>query len=290
MRFFSVITFCALILLTGCARELELKRSSNIPKTYPLRVAVLPFVSTNTAENEGAVVIRREFTANLKDSSLDVMELSVVDAILAKNNLKKPETIMKMAESDPTKLGEILGAGAIIIGTVTKWRKRYVLVQSNIEAEATIRMIETFHGETLIEVSKGEIKSAGLSRIPTGYVAAAIAPILGLQKVYLYKLSHDLSRNLAAPFIYTFQNHRKKPSILTASATLDKKNDTLYAVLIGDKGKNAKLSVSNRKFPMTETTDGCYIAQYENLSKKVSRINFILADNNKESSLSIQIK
>lgn len=291
MRRFNTITIiCALLLVTGCARDLELKKSDTIPRIYPFKVAVLPFLSTNASESEGAIVIRREFTANLKDSSLEIIELSVIDAILAKNDLTDPKLIQQTANSDPNRLGELLGASAIITGTVNKWRKQYILVQSNIEVDATVKMIETFRGETLIEVSKGEIKSAGLSRIPTGYVAAAIAPLLGMQKIYLYKLSHDLSRNLAQPFVYTFENHKKNPSISTASATLNTTDNTLYTILMGDKNKNAFFSILNRRFPMTETTDGCYIAQYKSLSQKVSRINFILADNNKETSLSIQIK
>lgn len=286
----TLTIICSLLLLTGCARELELKKSDTIPRIYPFKVAVLPFLSTSVSESEGAIVIRREFTANLKDSSLEIIELSVIDAILAKNDLTDPKIIQQTATSDPNRLGELLGASAIITGTVNKWRKQYLLVQSNIEVDATVQMIETFRGETLIEVSKGEIKSAGLSRIPTGYVAAAIAPLLGMQKIYLYKLSHDLSRNLAQPFIYTFSNHRKNPFISTASATLNTTDNTLYTILMGDKNKNAFFSISNRRFPMTETTDGCYIAQYRGVSEKLSRINFILADNSKETSLSIQIK
>ena len=281
------------IFYTGCAQKLEYRQSDSLQQRQVLKAAVLPFTwHTKQARPEGAELIRQLFTANLKQSNLAIMELTLVDALLAQNNLTDPDDITRLASKNPQRLGEILGTEVLITGHVSQWSKTYLVLHSDIEVEATISMINASSGETLMEVSKGEIRNAGLTRIPTGYVSAAIAPIKGLQTIFLYRLSQDLARNLAEPFLLTFKSTTVKPIIHTAAAVLKKAPhaQTLYVILIGDSGRRAHFSVDDiRNAPLTELHDGCYAGSYQGNFSNPSRINVTLVDFDQETNLSVNV-
>jgi len=290
---FVPIIISASILSSGCARKMELKKTDAARRAYPLKVAVLPFSAENEEMREGADLIRKLFTANLKESNLDIMELSVVDSLLKRNNITSQSQIDALMSSNPRRFGEIFSSNTVIWGKVNKWNRVYAVVESSVEVEATIKMADTFSGNTIIEVSKGEKKSSGLTRIPTGYVQAAVTPITGMQKSYLYQLSNELSRNLAQPFIDTFQTDTIAPLIITACAVIKKKEsgqDSLYLVLIGDSEKRAYFSIGNLvKIPMTETSRGCYCGYYEGSFGNLDKVNFTLVKNNVEENYSVKI-
>lgn len=279
--------------ITACARKLEIEKSSAIPRMSPLKVAVLPFAVEKEEMQEGADLIRKLFTANLKESSLEIIEISVVDSILKKHNLFDQNKIEQTITQNPRKFGEIFGANAVIRGKIHKWQRIYALVESSVETEAWVKMTDTFSGNTIISVRKGEIRNAGITRIPTGYVAAAISPVTGMQKLYLYQLSNELSRNLAQPFIDSFQTDISKPLIITACAVLKKNEpfaDSLYLVLIGDSGKHAYFSIGDSgKIPMTETSKGCYHGYIEGSFGNNDKAVFTLSRNNIESNYTAKI-
>lgn len=270
------------LLYAGCARELEYTASNTLQSNHLFKTAILPFThDKKNAQPESAGLIRQLFTANIQQANLDLMEIALVDSLLRAQNLTDPDDIARIAKNNPRRLGEILGAEVIITGHVVQWKKSYALIHSDIEVEATISMIDTASGETLMTVSKGEIRNAGISRIPTGYVSAAVAPIKGLQSIFLYKLSQDLARNLSEPVLVTFKGKGVKPIILSAAA-LTKNSGTkqeLYVVLFGDSGNKAQFDAGSlRNVPLSELTDGFYCGSIQGDFSGVERISVSLSD------------
>ncbi len=132
----------------------------------PRRVAILPFRSSigpgriegsrslytiltgngNEEAQRMADRMREAFFGQFAQLEFQELKITQVDRILAENGLRSWEEVRTLA---PQRLGELLGADALIYGEVTQFDYYYAFLYAQLAAGLSIEMIDTRSGEVL---------------------------------------------------------------------------------------------------------------------------------------------
>jgi len=142
---FLILNF---LLLTGCAPYLAYKKDYDFSKIK--KIAVLNFDSYIGFDSSGKV-IRDETIRFLLSNNISVVEREKIDAVLKEKNF------------DYTKAGKILGADAILVGSVNKYipeKEDYVYFKNdngNIDYEVKYFDAEVGLSARLIDTETGEV-------------------------------------------------------------------------------------------------------------------------------------
>jgi cell division septation protein DedD len=138
-----------------------------------LKLAILPL----NGEIEGAEFFREALHAALMDTEMNISEKFVVDGVIKKNGWNTSE---KLFAIPPQKLGEALGADALLYGKVTKWNKYYAIIHSTLVAGLELKLVDTRTGELLWRGQRVDREFEGLIKIPTGIIRSIVDPISGI--------------------------------------------------------------------------------------------------------------
>lgn len=140
--------------------------SAALKKDPPRRVAILPFRSSVgpgriegsgsfyrvlTGNGNGEAVkmaerMRESFYGQFAQLEFEELKMTRVDRILAEKGLRSWEEIRSLA---PQRLGELLGADALIYGEVTQFDYYYAFLYCQLAAGLSIEMIDARSGEVL---------------------------------------------------------------------------------------------------------------------------------------------
>jgi hypothetical protein len=158
------------------------------------RLALLPLTSKQEGDAKKAEPMRRSLAASLQEGPFEVMELQLVDAVLAQQ-AASPE-----ASSDAATLAvaNALGADVVLRGTVTEYGRTYAIVQSWVKAGLELQLIDGHTGQTLWMAKRKNSRQAGVLKGPTGYKSIVTAPITGLKGSHLERVAQHLTRMMAA--------------------------------------------------------------------------------------------
>ncbi len=206
MKIFQKIILCAAIflLLTGCGSTKHVSHISgnmvqNVKEPGKLRVAVLPFQAYDPKKPEKTDYIRKQVFVSLKKGNYDLVERFVMDGVMEKNGWD----LAQMRDMSPQRLGEAIGADAIVYGEVTNWNRSYLALQSSITIGVKVKMVDARNGEILWESDYKKTDTDGLSKLPLGMISAALAPILFVtNEDNQYRLADEVSREMMAFFIH----------------------------------------------------------------------------------------
>ena len=156
----------------------------------PRRLAILPF----TGKPEGALLLRQTLFGSLLSSQYRLIDNLSVDRTLTR--LGKPLTGVYTPE-ELVAIAQALGADVVMTGDVTKWDRTYMVLQSTISTALSVTLHDGSTGAPIAHVEDKKSKSKGLAGIPTGIAGAAVAPISGMSKRFLYRSSFDLTESVA---------------------------------------------------------------------------------------------
>jgi hypothetical protein len=207
--FASVLfSLCGAILISGCVvatpkTVIAPPISSLFQGTYhvgpemekrrPKTVAVLPFFDRSRSR-QGTDAVRRGFYNHFSSLPFRDMELYRIDELLRKAGLADPEAVRN---APPQKLGEILGADAVVYGEISDFDKLFAVVYSQVSVGAEIRMIDAKTGHLLWSGQHvARIHEGGLSVTPIGLVATVIATALNMRDIQLLRACDDLFREM----------------------------------------------------------------------------------------------
>lgn len=221
-----------LLFLSACGTVTHSKISGNLKNlSRNQTVAILPIEVSDPDQKDAATIFRRSLYANLVQGKFNVQERYVVDSLLAQAGLTDPSQYRKTGIS---RLGEILGADAIVFGKVDKVERAYLVVHSSINVGVSAEMVDARTGETLWIAEDNASDFSGIAKLPTGILAAFSAPIYFItNKINLRKMTSEMTAKLTAlvkkpggemdtkPIVATNQDKAKtpaKPAIVTASA------------------------------------------------------------------------
>lgn len=290
---------CVLVALlaavsAGCGSQ-TFKKSEGFDPRVPLRVAVLPFVDRSTGDNlvskpftgaldlvpvlsddslakqNAATIMRINFAENLRRTPLDVVDLHVVDSILARRKIQALPAYEGNRVGEARRLGAALGVDAVCFGEVLEWDRQYYVVESVAFAGLKIQLRETTTGAILFESEVRDTEASGVSKLPIATDAAGAAaalivePIKGLRISVLGQLADDISRQIVEGLVPSAEARAaaKAPRIhfvAHSSQGALGPGDRLIVVAIGDPGARAtfRLSGGLPELPMSESAPGCY--------------------------------
>ncbi len=184
--------------ISGCATQKPTtKMSGKLTKlSEDFLVAILPVEFSDSNQKEAAELFRQSLYANFKRSRFKLIERFVVDGLLEQNKIKHPKQLKKISA---IRLGEILGADAVLHPVMSKVERSYAVIHSSIELTASVTLTDTRTGEILWKASQTETDFEGIGKLPTGIFAAAIAPVeLVTNKFNLNKIIHKLTEKLTS--------------------------------------------------------------------------------------------
>ncbi|MEE9257939.1 MAG: GNA1162 family protein, partial [Nitrospinaceae bacterium] len=217
----GILALVWMLTLSACATNLQSKVSGNLNQLSKQQtVAILPVEILEESQKEMAAMFRQSLYANLKQSHFNLMERYVVDGLLQKHNLTEPSKFPKV---NPMTFGEILGADAVVLTRVNKVERSYMVVHSSIELSVSVEMVDTRTGEVLWRAEQTESDFQGIGKIPTGIIAAILAPIqfvtnkLNLQGL-TSKMTSKLTAILKDPEEAEEEKTFEEPEIVSAAA------------------------------------------------------------------------
>lgn len=191
---------CFLVFIAACATPLQKTQVSkkfllNREKLPSLKIAILPV----EGKQEEAKFLRSAFHASFMDSGLNIVERFIVDGALEKKSWNDPE---KFLEIPPQKLGETLGADALLYCKVTRWSKFYAILYSSLTVGLELKLVDARTGELLWANEQVDREFEGLFKIPFGILSAAISPMVFVaKKENLNNLANKLVKNITESLI-----------------------------------------------------------------------------------------
>lgn len=194
----KVLPLAVLVLsLSACAANFQTKVSGTLDQLSSNQtVAILPVEVMDESQREAAQMFRQTLYANLKESDFNLIEPYLVDGLLKKNKLTQPKDYRQL---NPMHFGELLGVDAILISRINNMQQAYLVLHSYIELSVSLQMVDTRTGEILWRAEQTESDFQGLGKIPTGIVAAVLAPIyFATNKLNLNRLTTKMVNKLTA--------------------------------------------------------------------------------------------
>ncbi|MDP8263549.1 MAG: hypothetical protein P9M13_09675 [Candidatus Ancaeobacter aquaticus] len=260
-----VTIFCA-----GCASTQKGPVQEEYVLSNTLKYAVCPFYYDHKDKRDMARTLREIFTTDLLEDGLIIRKKTSVDSLLAEQGIQ----IGQFDLEEMVRIGKLLGVDIVIYGEITKRSKLYALVHSNITLAAKIVLVDVNKAEIITEYEKEEYRNAGLLRIPTGYVAAAVAPIKGLQKKFEDKLTFKLAKKCAEPIANAFSKDKNSlstppPQIQDVSYEIventAKNTVRIDMGVVGDHGCKVMVYVNDSKegYPLTHAEGEHYKGKIE---------------------------
>ncbi len=198
----SLLMLIFSFLLLGCAANLNVVKNLNfIPGEKILTVAVLPFITQTEKGEEVVDQVREEVAANLYEGNYKILEISDVDQYLSQKGIVKPDGLVQGIRSNKVNFSQDCGADILIQGRVLEWTKTYLALHSDVELDVELFVFDARKGKMIAKIRKGVIHNSGITRLPTGYISAGTAPLLGLKKSVQQDVIHTLTREISQPLL-----------------------------------------------------------------------------------------
>ncbi|MBF6568876.1 MAG: DUF799 family lipoprotein [Candidatus Binataceae bacterium] len=146
----------------------KVKSSPEFKQNPPARIAILPFADRGSANfvvdkiplthrnrterAEWAWTdsqrLRRSLHGYLSEREFILIPMGAVDAVLKNRGIDTPE---KLSKVPPQELGRMLGADAVVYGSVVHYEAYYLLLVAAWQVGVQVRMVSTHDGQDLIE-------------------------------------------------------------------------------------------------------------------------------------------
>ena len=170
------------------------------------RLAILPFAAQRSRMRAGASALRRDVAANLLEGPFEVLELQRIDAALAALGWQHGDPVPEgLAAAD---LGETLGADLLLHGTVTRWGRTFLLLQSWVTAQLQLELVDAASGISIWSDKRKNSRTSGVLKGVTGYGSVATSAVKGLKQSHLERVGTHLAREMA-------QELAQAPGVLT---------------------------------------------------------------------------
>lgn len=214
-----VFLSCLLIVLSACATPIKKIQISNKfaekEKLSQLRVAILPL----EGKQEAVKFFRKALHVNFMNAGFNVVEKFIVDGVLKKNGWNNPDRFLAIP---PQKLGEALGADALLYGNVTKWSKFYAIIHSTLTVGLKLKLVDARTGELLWAGEQLDREFEGVLKIPTGIISIITGPLLFAgEQDNLNDLANKVARNITESLRKPFEikdEYKMDRKIVIASA------------------------------------------------------------------------
>ncbi|MEK6543198.1 MAG: GNA1162 family protein [Elusimicrobiota bacterium] len=189
---FAPLLLALMLAQSACSPQILIKRRPEAQER--IRVAILPFKDHAQAPGSGELAREAFTTQMIAVKNYDIIERGALDTVLQEQKLGLTGVI---DQDTATQIGKLLGANAVVIGSVTQFHQRKALIFPPARVSLSARLIDIKTGQ--IEWS-AEQKVGGSKRLfwwlfwPAGIVATVISPTAEDQ---VLNASKDICRSLA---------------------------------------------------------------------------------------------
>lgn len=292
----SILCSLTLIVFSNCSSKYT--HTINFDRTFPLRVAVVPFYQQDSNGNfgigEGSIALDQvpfiseeskesptAFLRNLvqhqiAETALDPLSPRLIDTNIAHAGLTKPGSLevdlKKLANTPASEIcSKILPCDAVLYGKVTNWSRDYYGIQSVNAVGLEVSLISAKTGQVLFQAKGYDVESSGLSKGPTGFSDLIVAPISGLDSKVISQLAQQMVSNMFLPLKMPDQKELEEntpPAIFAAThdiLTPQMKRDQVMTVLLfGTPSGIASFSLGDtiQDIPMVERSLGHYVGEF----------------------------
>ncbi len=166
------LLLASLVLLNACAPNVTVKKW---PESR-MRVAVLPFKGTSDHPEAGNLAYEAFSTNILKVKEYDIVDRGALEQVLSEQKLGMSGAI---DQTKAVEIGKLLGADGVILGAVTAYEHRHLLMFPPAKVSLTARLVNTRTGVVEWTASHrvgGARRWLTLIVWPVWIVATAISP------------------------------------------------------------------------------------------------------------------
>lgn len=145
-----------------------------------------------------AELVRRAFYGHFATLAFTDVDINEVDRKLHEVGIVTPE---QLEGADPKWLGDVLGADALVYGTVHEMSLVYLVLYSQIAVGVSLQLVSAEGGKTLWRVDDIRRKhNIHLALGPVGLVTGAVRSGLALRPINITRTAEDLSRDIVQTF------------------------------------------------------------------------------------------
>jgi len=176
-----------------------------------IRLAILPLAAKKEDWLKAANELRADLAASLQNGTFEVLELQRVNEALTARGWQEGAALPE--EPALVEVARALGADLLLRGTVTKWGRTYLAVQSWVKAGLALELLDGASGEVIWSDERRGTRQSGILKGPTGYKSIVTAPITGLRSSHLHRVASHLARAMAdelkqSPAVLTYLNEK----------------------------------------------------------------------------------
>ena len=184
------------LFLAGCATQKPVDYSA-FREHRPHSILVLPPINHSTAV-EATYGYLSTVTMPLAEMGYYVFPVAEIDEFLKENGMP---TAGEMQQVPLDKVGEIIGADAVLYVSVDKYGSKYQVINSKTVVEASAKLVDTKTGITLWEghAHAEEDSSSGSNNIIAALVAAAVTQIINSSVDHAHVVSQSANYLLFTP-------------------------------------------------------------------------------------------
>ena len=254
---------------TGCAHIPSDPAKAQVAETsqLPSKVAVLPFVN-RTSSPEASAVVRKMFYNFFSSLNYHDLEPTLIDGKLKDKGLY--EAILLEDPVSLQRIGQILGADAVVTGQVLDYGKAYALVYAHTSIRLRATMVDCASGRTIWDIEhETRIREGDVPFSLTGMAGALIKTAISYNQASLLqtaaKLCLDVIQTVPNPETMTEPPPEIRYLVHNGGNQLLKPGERLKAILAGDPNLKATWDIAPlvRDLPMQEREAGIYVGSYE---------------------------
>ncbi|MCK4389870.1 MAG: DUF799 family lipoprotein [Desulfobacterales bacterium] len=241
--------------------------SEQLKASPPQTIAILPFENL-TDKKEAFEIVRKTFYNQFSFKTFHDVELHRIDTVLASKDLLSRQ---KYLDVNPSELGRLLNADALIYGKITTFDRLMMGVYSEVTISASLKMLDCASGEVLWKAChSAKHRGGGPPTSIFSIIPNVIFATLNIRDIELLRVADDLSRDLVetipAPAVSDVLKAPQIKLVAHDSGNRPRKaGDTIDVVLIGEPGHIATFDIAGFKqgIPMHEGPEGSYNGIYK---------------------------
>lgn len=170
----TLVFFGVILLLSGCASSGP-KDLSKLEEAGVRSILVIPIVN-NSTELSAAEAMLTTIPIPVAESGYYVFPVNLVKRVLEDDGLSDT---MLLHKAEPSKLGEIFGADAILYATIESWTAKYMIITTQVDVKIHYVLKDAKTGELLWEETRAKAytppnSGSGLGALVSAAVNAAI--------------------------------------------------------------------------------------------------------------------
>jgi hypothetical protein len=193
---------CIVAMTSGCATVAPYDYTA-FERSRPRSIVVIP-PNNNSVEVNAPYIYLSTITRPLAEKGYYVFPVFMIDYFLKENGLPTPE---EMNGIPLEKIGEHIGADAVLYITVEEWGQKYQVIQSITKVRATLKLVDVKTGALLWDSTAVAQQSSGdgggglagmlVSAIITQVLSSTVTdPTPGLARQANYLAIHSQLRGL----------------------------------------------------------------------------------------------